>query len=79
MKKVKDEELKHLQDLNTEFNKIKAQLGDLTLQKHGLILQVQDLKAQFQQAEKALMETYGEKAIINLETGEVKDKEDGED
>ena len=77
MKKVKDEELKYLQDLNAEFNKIKTQLGDLTLQKHGLVLQVQDLKAQFQQAEKGLMETYGEKAIINLETGEI--KEDGED
>jgi len=79
MKKVKDEELKYLQDLNAEFNKIKTQLGDLTLQKHGLVLQVQDLKGQFQQAEKGLMETYGENAVINLETGEVKDKEDGED
>jgi len=79
MKKIKDEELKYLQDLNIEFNKIKTQLGDITLQEHGLVLQVQEIKLQFQQAEKGLMETYGENAVINLETGEVKDKEDGED
>tara|TARA_R110000737_G_scaffold64407_2_gene92084 strand:+ start:589 stop:831 length:243 start_codon:yes stop_codon:yes gene_type:complete len=79
MKKIKDEELKYLQDLNVEFNKIKTQLGDITLQEHGLVLQVQEIKLQFQQAEKGLMETYGENAVINLETGEVKDKEDGED
>ena len=77
MKKIKDEELKYLQDLNIEFNKIKTQLGDITLQEHGLVLQVQEIKLQFQQAEKGLMETYGENAVINLETGEVKDKENG--
>jgi hypothetical protein len=79
MKKIKDQELKYLQDLNVEFNKIKTQLGDITLQEHGLVLQVQEIKLQFQQAEKGLMETYGENAVINLETGEFKDKEDGED
>lgn len=77
MKKVKDEELKQLQDLNAEFNKIKTQLGDITLQEHGLVLRVQELKLQFQKAEEGLMETYGENAVINLETGEVKDKENG--
>ena len=34
MQKIKDEELKKLNDLNSEFNQIKTQLGDLTLQKH---------------------------------------------
>ena len=79
MKKIKDEELKYLQDLNVEFNKIKTQLGDITLQEHGLVLLVQEIKVKFQEAEKGLMDTYGENAVINLETGEVKDKEDGED
>ena len=79
MKKIKDEELKYLQDLNVEFNKIKTQLGDITLQEHGLVLLVQEIKVKFLEAEKGLMEAYGENAVINLETGEVKDKEDGED
>jgi hypothetical protein len=71
-----NKELKQLQDLNGEFNTIKGQLGDLTLQKHGIILRVQELKAEFSAAEQALMEAYGKDAIINLETGEIKDGED---
>ena len=77
MQKIKDEELKKLNDLNSEFNTIKNQLGDLTLQKHSLILRVQELKAEFQTAEEGLMQTYGKDAVINLETGEVKQKENG--
>tara|TARA_R100000773_G_C4204313_1_gene105679 strand:- start:581 stop:826 length:246 start_codon:yes stop_codon:yes gene_type:complete len=75
MKKITDEELKNLQTLNAEFNKVKTQLGDLTLQKHGLCLKVEELKKAFQGAEKDLMKKYGEQAVINLETGEVKEKE----
>ena len=79
MKKIKKEELENLQALNTEFNKVKTQLGDLTLQKHGLCLKVEQLKKQSQEAEQGLMKTYGENAVVNLETGEVKEKEkDGE-
>ena len=79
MNKIKEEELKELKHLNEEFNKTKTQLGDLTLQKHGLCLKVEQLKKQFQEAEQGLMKTYGEHAVVNLETGEVKEKEkDGE-
>lgn len=75
MKKIKDEELKNLQELNEEFNKLKTQLGDLTLQKHGICLRVQELKIAFQEAEKSLMDQHGKNAVINLETGEIKEKE----
>ena len=33
MKKITDEELKSLQTMTAEFNKLKTQLGDLALQK----------------------------------------------
>tara|TARA_R100001224_G_C3950133_1_gene125435 strand:+ start:205 stop:450 length:246 start_codon:yes stop_codon:yes gene_type:complete len=80
MKKITDEELKSLQTMTAEFNKLKTQLGDLTLQKHGICLRVEELKAEFQGVEKSLMETYGADSIINMETGEIKEKEkDGED
>ena len=46
MEKITDAELKRLNDLNSEFNTIKTQLGDLTLQKHGLVLRVQELKGE---------------------------------
>tara|TARA_B110000908_G_C10020958_1_gene342888 strand:+ start:167 stop:418 length:252 start_codon:yes stop_codon:yes gene_type:complete len=73
--KLAKEELDSLQELNTEFNKIKSQLGDVTLQKHSLCLRIEEIKKQFQEHEVALMKKYGETAVINLETGEVKEKE----
>lgn len=75
MKKIEEKELADLQAVNTEFNKIKTQLGDLSLQKHGLCLKVEELKGEFQNLEKALVEKYGVNSVINLETGEVKEKE----
>ena len=75
MKKIEEQELKGLQELNAEFSKLKSQLGDLSLQKHGVCLRVEELKGEFQVHEKTLMEKYGVDAVINLETGEIKDKE----
>jgi len=80
MEKITDKELEGLQTMTTEFNNLKTQLGDLTLQKHGVCLRVEELKAEFVELEKSLMETYGSDSIINMETGEIKEKEkDGED
>jgi hypothetical protein len=80
MEKIKDQELDNLQTLTAEFNKLKTQLGDLTLQKHGICLRVEELKKEFQTLESQLMDTYGSDSIINMETGEVSKKEpDGSD
>tara|TARA_R110002167_G_scaffold1992_1_gene9889 strand:+ start:3869 stop:4114 length:246 start_codon:yes stop_codon:yes gene_type:complete len=75
MKKIEEQELKQLQELNAEFSQLKTNLGDLSLQKHGICLRVEEIKTQFQHAEKSLMDKYGENSVINLETGEVKEKE----
>ena len=78
MKKIEEQELKKLQELNTEFAQLKTNLGDLTLQKHGICLRVEEIKSEFQKAEKSLMDKYGQDSVINLETGEVKPKEEVE-
>tara|TARA_R110000787_G_scaffold277915_1_gene387455 strand:+ start:46 stop:303 length:258 start_codon:yes stop_codon:yes gene_type:complete len=74
-KKIESKELESLQGLNAEFNTIKTQLGDLSLQKHGLCLKVEEIKTKFQLLENELTEKYGKDVVINLETGEVKEKE----
>ena len=79
MKKIEEKELKQLQDLNAEFAQLKTNLGDLTLQKHGICLRVEEIKIEFQKAEKSLMDKYGQNSVINLETGEVKPKEEEEE
>ena len=79
MDKITEEELKGLQSLNTEFNKLKTQLGDVAIHKNNLLMRVEQIKSQFSILEKSLMNTYGEDSIINLETGEIKQKENGQD
>jgi len=76
MSKIAENELQELQGLHAEFNKIKSQLGDIALQEHALCLKTEAIRKSFQDLEKGLMEKYGENAVINLETGEVKQKED---
>jgi regulator of replication initiation timing len=76
MTKIAEKELQELQGLHAEFNKIKSQLGDIALQEHALCLKTEAIRKSFQDLETGLMEKYGENAVINLETGEVKQKED---
>ena len=54
--KIDEKTLKNLQELNSQFNTIKNQLGDLELQKHGLCLKVESLRGEFQVLEASLAE-----------------------
>jgi hypothetical protein len=78
-KKISEQELSTLKKLNEEFNKVKTQLGDLSLQKHGLCLQVERIKGEFQTIENDLTAKYGKDAVINMDTGEVKKKEEAKE
>jgi hypothetical protein len=71
------EELDFIQKGTQEFTKIKINLGDLELKKQGLISQAEKIMEAFANNEKILIEKYGENAVINMQTGEVKQKEDG--
>ena len=64
-----------LQTLNSDFVNLKTQLGDLELQKHLVVEKVQEVRSQFGKLEKELVEKYGENTTINLQTGELKEKE----
>ena len=44
MRKVTDQELAKIQEMNTDFNKSKMALGDLELQKQNIIRHVDALK-----------------------------------
>jgi hypothetical protein len=74
-KKISENELENLQKLTGEFNNAKTQLGDLTLQKHLICAKVDELRTEFREMEAELSKTYGEDAVINLETGIVTKKE----
>ena len=69
------EELEFIKTGSAEYTKIKINLGDLELQKQGLIAQAEKIREAFSNNEKILIEKYGEDAVINMQTGEVTHKE----
>jgi hypothetical protein len=71
------EELDFIQKGTQDFTKIKISLGDLELKKQSLIAQAEKIMEAFSNNEKVLIEKYGPNAVINTQTGEVKQKEDG--
>ena len=81
-KKLKEEELKKVQDLNNQFLQAKVAIADTVLNLFKSVPQIDVIQAEFQKLEKELIEVYGENAVIDLRTGEVKDpetpKENGE-
>lgn len=72
---ITQEELKKIQEMNTEFNKAKSNLGELELQKQGVIRHIDSMKSEFLQHERMLIEKYGNDSVINIQTGEVTKKE----
>lgn len=68
---VTQEELQIIQSMTGDFNKAKAALGDMALQKHELLGRIDKLKIQFSMHEEKLIEKYGKDAIINVQTGEI--------
>ena len=76
--KLEKEELEILQKLNKDFQTIKIQLGDLAIQKNNVLKNLDVIQNMFKNEEKKLVEKYGEKAVINIETGEIKEAEEEE-
>tara|TARA_R100000742_G_C4246130_1_gene65050 strand:+ start:338 stop:595 length:258 start_codon:yes stop_codon:yes gene_type:complete len=78
MKKLTDDELTLLQGLQKEFSQAKLDLGNTVLQQQNLLKAVSEIREKFSGQEKVLMEKYGDDVTINLETGEITDKEEPE-
>ena len=78
-KKINEQELKSLQELNAEFNKMKSQLGDLALQQQSILTKVDVLRGDFSAVEADLTKKYGKDAIVNLETGVITKREDSKE
>ncbi len=75
--KLEEAELKSVQQLHTQFSQLKIMLGDLELKKLEVIEDVKHIKAMFQTEEAKLIEKYGPNSVINLQSGEVTEKQDG--
>ena len=75
MKKLTSEELMFLKESTSKLSNAKTMLGDLEIKKHEILSEVNTLKVMVQTKEQELISKYGLDSVINMETGEVKQKE----
>jgi hypothetical protein len=74
MAKLSKGELEKIHKLMNDFNQLKIQLGDTMITQHNLLSKVDELKVQYAEEERLLIDKYGSDAVINIQTGEVTDK-----
>lgn len=70
-----NEELEFIKNGTAEFNKIKMGIADAELNKQGLLDRAAKVIDAFSNNEKVLIEKYGADSVINMQTGEVTQKE----
>tara|TARA_B100000780_G_scaffold278674_1_gene253121 strand:+ start:1337 stop:1597 length:261 start_codon:yes stop_codon:yes gene_type:complete len=75
-KQLSKEQLELLQGLQKQFNDSKFEIADLEIKKADLISGIAGIKEKFAEQEVSLMKEFGKNAVINLQTGEVKDEEE---
>ena len=82
-KNLTEEELKKVQELNQQFLQTKIEIADASVALVKKVPNLDGIQTQFGELEKELISVYGENAVIDLRTGEVKEPEketsDGKD
>mgnify|MGYP003131588618 FL=1 len=82
-KNLTEEELKKVQELNQKFLQTKIEIADAFVALVKKVPNLDGIQTQFGELEKELISVYGENAVIDLRTGEVKEPEketsDGKD
>lgn len=73
---LEQQELETIRAMQNEFVKLKIALGDLELSKSQVLASIDTLKKEFDGQEIKLVEKYGADAVINMQTGEVTQKQD---
>lgn len=73
-KQLTEQELTSIRGSIQEFNSLKMQLADTVMHQQILTKKIEEVRIAYSQMEKALIETYGENASINIDTGEITEK-----
>jgi|TARA_B100001059_G_scaffold236348_1_gene286339 chaperonin cofactor prefoldin len=78
-RKLEAEELAQLQELQNKFQGYKMQLGELEMQKSTILKEVDEVRVDFNKLENEFIEKYGLDSVINIKTGDITLKENGQD
>lgn len=74
--KITQEEISKIQEVNSKFNQAKIAIADCELQKQSILKNIDELRIEFAEHEKLLVEKYGSDAVINIQTGELTYKQE---
>ena len=77
--KLNAQELSQLQELQNKFQGYKMQLGELEMQKSTILKEVDEVRVDFNKLENEFIEKYGLDSVINIKTGDITPKENGQD
>ena len=77
--KLTKEELEAIQQMNSDYTKLKMAIADAEIEKERLLASINSIRENFANHERILIEKYGKDAVINMQTGEITKKEDGKD
>ena len=81
-KKLTEDQLKQVKELNGKFLTTKVQIADAEINKNKSLKDLGVIQVEFADLEKKLIEEYGDNAVIDLATGKVthpeKEEKDGE-
>ena len=69
------EELEAIKQMNAEYNRLRLNISDLEMQKHSVLMTLDSLREKFSNHERLLIERYGADAVINMQTGDITNKE----
>jgi hypothetical protein len=75
MTKLTETEFTEIKELNEKFQKAKMGLGDLEITKKAILDEVGEMKVQFAQVESSLIHKYGADSVIDMSTGEIREKD----
>ena len=73
--KIKDEELKEIQQVISMTNHVKMEIGNTEARKHALLHELDGVNQRLQGIQKKLEEAYG-RIDLDINTGEIKYPED---
>lgn len=73
--KLEEQEFEKLKELNTASIHLKLAIADAEIRRHALLKESDGLRTLMLEQEKELVNKYGLESVINMETGEVTQKE----
>jgi hypothetical protein len=73
--KLEEQEFEKLKELNTALIHLKLGIADVEIRKNALLKETDGIRTLMLEQEQELISKYGPDAVINMQTGEVTQKE----